>query len=438
MAANANWLASMAERRKRKGGKGTGIKMWQIRTSFSIPGGEDPIGRVNLKVAIRPYGHKDCSTDIKAPRACIKTGRIQVPDGDEYLKKLRTECDQLELTAHRAFVSLKLPGKCPTPREVIDKMKAWAIPINIANTFDDCVKEFRDSKKDEWTPNTEKFLDNMLAALKRFMTQELHVEQILLHEINVKFLTRFQLWMKRCGTGGRYVSKNTGKGLSPSSVRQYMMKLTQVLEFAYINDYISVNPCDKFEIMNPQAENAPDQLDRKVSVAHQNKLESTPLMDDNLERGRLLIILQTWTGFSYEDLVQHVMKNCIHKSLTGIKEIRYNRVKTGELAMIPLFDETVTILEKLQWNNNPGPYRTYLRLVKTVFAHFGIPLEDQDGTHTPRHLFGNRMLEKGFTMESVSRMMGHGSVTITESIYAKINSDKIQADYSYVKKREAM
>lgn len=424
-----SWLDSI--RRNRNKSK---VKKFGIATSFvqPNPGGKGaPVSEILLRVSIRPYGSKQCSTDIKVPRGSIRDGRIQVPPGDEYMKKLREEADEVERMAHRAFMSLKLPHSCPTPRQVIEKMKILGASIVVTNSFNQCVDEFRASKKEEWSANTEKFLDNALAALRRFMKKELFVEEILLHEMNEKFLTRFQLWMKRAG-------EKTGKGLAPESVYQYMLKICQVLEFAYYQDYISTNPCDKFSISQPKAENAPDQLDRKVSVADQQRLESTQIFDERLERGRLLILLQTWTGFCYEDMVQNHIKNCIQRSLNGEREIRYNRQKTGELALIPLFKETEAILEKLGWNNNPGQYRTYLRLVEAVFAHFGILLNDQDGTHVPRHIFGNRMLEKGFTMESVSRMMGHGSVRITEEIYAKVNSDKIQADYTYVKKREAI
>lgn len=406
------------------------VRFHCMHTSFSMTGQDTPLPTLRLRISIRPYGSILTYCTIKAPKGSIRDGRVHVPPGDEYLGAIRRECDELELKAHRAFMSLKTDVYCPTPREVADKLKAMGTNVNITNSFSKCVDEFRDSMSIEWSAGTYAVMDNSMAALRRFMKVELHQEELLLHELTYKFLTRFQLWLRRCGN-------KDGKPLSQTTVYQYVLKLTQVLEFAFMNDYISVNPCEKFNIMQPEAENAPDQLDRKISVVSQNLLESTPIMDERLERGRLLMVLQTWTGLSYGDMCQYSIKNIIHTSLTSshVKEIRYNRVKTGELAIVPLFDETKAVLEKLEWDNHPGNYRNYLRLVMAVFAHFNIPMEERDGTHVPRHLFGNRMLEKGFSMESVSRMMGHASVTITENVYAKINSDKIQADYMYVQKR---
>jgi integrase len=429
MAVSQKWMDAV---RKNK----TRVKLWSVKTTFAIPGGwkgnSSVIGILNMRIAIRPYGAKWVSTGIECPKGCISGGRIIVPEGDLLLKKIKEECDELELTVLRIFTLMKTKTTCPTPREVAEKLKEENTQVVVASSFDDCVKEFRESKEKDWTESTMGFLDNMLAALKRFMEKELHVEQVVLHEMNTKFLTRFQLWMARCG-------EKTGKGLAPSSVYQYILKLTQVLEFAYINDYITVNPCDKFEITHLKGEDAPDMLDRKISLPNQHKLESTTIVhDERLEHGRLLMLLQSWTGFSYEDLCQYNIKACIYTNLLGQKEIRYNRTKTGELGLIPYFPETQALLEKLEFQNHPGNYRTYLRLVEAVFAYFEIPMADQDGTHTLRHLFGNRMLERGFTMESVSRMMGHKSTEVTESIYARVNSEKIQSDYAYVKKREAI
>lgn len=413
-----------------KKSRGSAVKMFCMHTTFAMTGKDNPLPNLRLRISIRPYGHLQMYTSIKAPKGSVSDGRVQVPPGDEYMAAIRKDCDNLEIKAHRAFMALKTESYCPTPREVADKLKSMDSQVSIANSFDKCVEEFRDSMRVEWTENTYKMMDNAMAALKRFMKSELHQEELLLHELNFKFLTRFQLWLRRCGN-------KDGKPLAQDSVRQYLIKITQVLDFAFMNDYISVNPCDKFNIMQPKAENAPDQLDRKVSVVSQTLIESTAIVDERLERTRLLMVLQTWTGLSYEDLCQNSIKNIIHTSLSSnnVKEIRYNRVKTGELAIVPLFEETKAVLEKLGWDNNPGNYRNYLRAVQAVWAHFSIPMEDKDGTHVPRHLFGNRMLEKGFSMESVSRMMGHSSIRITESVYAKINSDKIQADYMYVQKR---
>jgi site-specific recombinase XerD len=108
-------------------------------------------------------------------------------------------------------------------------------------------------------------------------------------------------------------------------------------------------------------------------------------------------------------------------------------MKNGQLAIVPLFPETEQLLKKLKNNVNPGPYKIYLRRIKKLFIHFGIPLEEKQGTHIGRHIFGSEMLEMGFSMESVSRMMGHSTTKETEKVYAKINYDKIKSDYDRIK-----
>lgn len=69
---------------------------------------------------------------------------------------------------------------------------------------------------------------------------------------------------------------------------------------------------------------------------------------------------------------------------------------------------------------------------------YDIPREKGDSSHMFRHMFGAMMLRRGFTIEAVSRMMGHASIEETQRTYGTVDSEKIHADYSKIKKIEGI
>ena len=54
--------------------------------------------------------------------------------------------------------------------------------------------------------------------------------------------------------------------------------------------------------------------------------------------------------------------------------------------------------------------------------------------HMVRHTFATMMLTKGVPVESVSKMLGHSSITTTQ-LYARITNKKIENDMLAVSKK---
>ncbi|MFR0679419.1 tyrosine-type recombinase/integrase, partial [Dysgonomonas mossii] len=57
--------------------------------------------------------------------------------------------------------------------------------------------------------------------------------------------------------------------------------------------------------------------------------------------------------------------------------------------------------------------------------------------HQSRHTFGTLLLSAGIPIESISKMMGHSSISSTQ-IYAKVTDDKISEDMDKLIKRRKM
>ena len=137
----------------------------------------------------------------------------------------------------------------------------------------------------------------------------------------------------------------------------------------------------------------------------------------------------------YADMTDNfIIATRIRKDLCVKDAIIYNRSKSGELAILPLFPELKTIIDDLKGNVSPGEYSSYLQGVKRMLKTFNVPSPKVNavGAHTGRHVFGERMLALGFSMESISRCMGHTSIRVTEKLYAKVDDTKIFSDYERI------
>jgi integrase len=155
-----------------------------------------------------------------------------------------------------------------------------------------------------------------------------------------------------------------------------------------------------------------------------------------LLRVRNLFLLQSWTGLSFADLdaIGNKIKSLIITDLSNKRSLVYHRVKTGTAAIVPFFNQTESLLDALEYDIYPYmEYRAYRRRIKSLFKTYAI--EGNVGAHTGRHCFGARMLDMGFSIDSISSMMGHSNSAITRAIYAPVDSAKINKEFEEIESR---
>ena len=105
--------------------------------------------------------------------------------------------------------------------------------------------------------------------------------------------------------------------------------------------------------------------------------------------------------------------------------------KTGVKVRIPLKPEVLDALKKIPSN---GEYYFWSGVSKQttvvcvwsgafhrLFRRAGIP----DGhSHRFRHTFAARLLEKGVSMENLSKLLGHRTIRVTEKHYASFGKGR--------------
>lgn len=153
-----------------------------------------------------------------------------------------------------------------------------------------------------------------------------------------------------------------------------------------------------------------------------------------LELVRDVFIFCTFTGLAFVDVSQLKPEHIV-KDNKGKLWIRKHRQKTKNICNIPLLEIPQIILDK--YENHPickkkglclpvmanQKMNSYLKEISDLCG-----IEKNISTHTARHTFATQIcLSNDVPMETVSKMLGHSSLKMTQ-LYAKVIDTKISKD----------
>lgn len=143
-----------------------------------------------------------------------------------------------------------------------------------------------------------------------------------------------------------------------------------------------------------------------------------------LKYGREMYMTMCWSGMAIGDLETFKPEVNFTKDL---KWLEYKRKKNGRLCRVPIFPSLALLVERNQW-----PLHIGRRMINLHCIALGRMLGKELSSHSGRHTFGCIMLEHGFSIESVSKMMGHSSIEVTQRVYAKVTKDKVMRELEQV------
>ena len=262
-------------------------------------------------------------------------------------------------------------------------------------------------------------LQRFQAAYKHlciFMKSDYKNEELPLSEINHKFITSFEFYLK--------VTANC----QHNSAMKHVKALKKIIRIAIANDYIRRDPFSNYKITQKQVERG------YLSEQELRALHSTNLPIERIATVRDLFLFQCYTGLAYKDLENLTIDN-IQIGIDGKKWIYTHRAKTDVPCRIPILPPAEEILNFYQ--NHPHRIKANKLLpvpsnqkmnayLKEVADLCGINKDLH--THLARHTYATTVtLSNGISMESVSKLLGHAKIQTTQ-IYAKVLDDKISQE----------
>ncbi len=145
----------------------------------------------------------------------------------------------------------------------------------------------------------------------------------------------------------------------------------------------------------------------------------------SLEKVRDCFLMQCYTGLAYIDLRNLSTKNIIFENDGLWINTRRQKVKTAE-CNIPLNPLAVSILEKYNFHLPIVSNQKYNSHLKTIASLLGI--NKKLTTHVGRKTFATYLLNNDVPIETVSALLGHSNISITQKAYAKVLHMKVAKD----------
>ena len=154
-------------------------------------------------------------------------------------------------------------------------------------------------------------------------------------------------------------------------------------------------------------------------------------LEEEMETARDIFLFACYTGAAYCDLME-LNKSYLVRDDEGNLWLKFNRQKTGVLCRIKLLPEAIRLINKFHSDEREillsyVKYKNYQTCLKALRLRAGIPFPFT--THTARHTFATLItLEQGVPIETVSKMLGHTNVSMTER-YAKVTPQKLFEEF---------
>lgn len=145
------------------------------------------------------------------------------------------------------------------------------------------------------------------------------------------------------------------------------------------------------------------------------------LYSDSEKRVADLFLIQCFTGLSYSDLRGLSRMNVV--AVQGREFLQINRAKNGAKCTIPLLKKAAELLEKYDYKLPVIANQKMNGVLRQIGNIAGI--KKHLTTHVGRKTAATFFLNEGVPIHTVSKILGHSSVLITEKIYAHLNIETI-------------
>ena len=262
--------------------------------------------------------------------------------------------------------------------------------------------------------------------LARFIDAAYKGKPVTLAQVDKDFCAGFVQYLKSAKktriTKNGLVEHKSGAALSPNSCNLYYSKLAAALNDAYKKGLITTNPANRLE----DDERAKmQQTERAYLTAEELKaLTAAPCPNEQVKAA---FLFSCFCGLRWSDI----------KALTWDKvnttaspwQVETRMLKTQKLIYLPLSAEAVKMMPA---RDAKGPQDLVFSLpsfnstnkdVKTWVKRAGI--EKYITFHCARHTFATLLISRGVDLYTVSKLLGHSSIKVTQ-IYAAIVDKKKQ------------
>ena len=384
-----------------------------LKKSSRDRSGKAPImGRITLGRSIAQFSCKlFCNPDLWNPRESRMDGKSR--EAVEVNAKL----DNLLLAVQASYQSLLAKG---SPFDATDIKEDFQGSVQsrtmLLERFNGLIEEMKDHVGVDIKQNSLASYRQTRVQLQQFIRAKYKVSDLTFSQLTENFIKQFE----------QYVIGEIG--LKQSTCYNMIVLIKKVCKRAYRE-----GAADSLLFDNVHVDKGDSRLPKALDKDALDKLKALRFdgLDGDMETSRDVFLFACYTGAAYCDLMALNHKHLIRDD-EGALWLKFNRQKTGVLCRVKLLPEALRLLEQLHNDARETllpymNYATYLSCLKAISLRAGLSLPIT--THTARHTFATLItLEQGVPIETVSKMLGHSTVRMTER-YAEVTPQKIFEEF---------
>ena len=375
--------------------------------------GKAPImGRITLGRSVAQFSCKlSCNPDLWNPRESRMDGKSR--EAVEVNAKL----DNLLLAVQSSYQSLLAKGSSFDTTDIKEHFQGSVQSrAMLLERFDGLIEEMEEHIGVDIKENSLASYRQTRARLQQFIQAKYKVSDLAFSQLTEDFIKQFE----------QYVIGEVG--LKQSTCYNMIVLIKKVCKLAYRE-----GAADSLLFDNVHVDKGDNRLPKALDKGALDKLKALRFdgLDEDMETSRNVFLFACYTGAAYCDLMTLNHKHLIRDD-EGALWLKFNRQKTGVLCRVKLLPEALRLLEQLHSDARETllpymNYAIYLSCLKAISLRAGLFLPIT--THTARHTFATLVtLEQGVPIETVSKMLGHSTVRMTER-YAKVTPQKLFEEF---------
>ncbi|RYE25015.1 MAG: site-specific integrase [Sphingobacteriales bacterium] len=262
-----------------------------------------------------------------------------------------------------------------------------------------------------------------LEHTKSFIKWKFDTSDIDIRKLSYEFVSDFEFWLKSV------------KQCNHNSAIKYIGNFRKIVNYCVKSGWLQKDPFYGFKMVKKEV------IREYLSEEEIQTMANKQFQFDRLSQVRDIFLFSCFTGLAYID-VHRLKRTQISTGIDGDLWIFTSRQKTETPSRIPLLPLAKAILSK--YENHPkcvNENRLLPVLSNQKMNAYLKEIADICGIHKPltfhiaRHTFATTVtLSNGVPIESVSKMLGHKSIRITQH-YAKIIDKKVSDDMKLLKQK---
>ena len=375
--------------------------------------GKAPImGRITIGRSIAQFSCKlSCNPDLWNPRESRMGGKSREA------VEVNGRLESLLLSVQTAYQSLLSKG-CPFDATDIKEEFQGSVQSKcmLIERLDILIREKKEHIGIDIKRETISNYYTTRNNLRTFIEDKYKVEDLSFSQLTENFIYDFRDY---------YLNK---LGFQESSFYAVASQIKTVCRLAYREGL-----ADTLLFANVKIARGDKKLPKALDRRSLDKLMNTHFgeLEEEMETARDIFLFACYTGAAYCDLMELNKSHLVRDDEENLW-MKFNRKKTGVLCRIKLLPEAIRIVEKYRSEERERllpqmKYATYQSYLKALRLREGIAFLFT--THTARHTFATLItLEQGVPIETVSKMLGHSNVSMTER-YAKVTPQKLFEEF---------